>query len=96
MLTDSRRLPRPLPVAAVDGTGLGPGYNPVSGPRAVAALEAHRRDLLVQNRPDEAELVRQDLALIRKAPGADLYEMSRLAQDRAHRLGNSILAKDAR
>lgn len=61
---------------------------------AVKALEAHRRDLLLQNKPDEAAQVSHDLALIRKGPGEDLYAMSRLCRERADKLGNSRLARD--
>lgn len=61
---------------------------------AVKALEARRRDLLLQNKPSEAEQVSHDLALIRKGPGQDLYEMSRVCQERADKLGNSRLARD--
>lgn len=63
---------------------------------ALRALETRRNQLMLEDRPEEARQVERDRRLIAKAPGDDLYEMTRLAQETSRRMENHVLARDAR
>ncbi len=63
---------------------------------ALRALETKRNELLLEDKKDEARQVESDRRLIAKADGDDLYQMTQLAQQKARKLENNILVKDAR